>query len=109
MRHDGCVTVSRQLKYNPAGVPREKGIDVRLALDLIRLTLDRRMDVALVFSQDSDFVEVSNEVRRLNRQGGHFVRMASAYPRSPLERNRRGIAKTDWHRFDRADWDSCQY
>ncbi|MGC6520251.1 MAG: NYN domain-containing protein [Candidatus Puniceispirillaceae bacterium] len=109
MRHDGCVTVSRQLKYNLAGVPREKGIDVRLALDLIRLTLDRQMDVPLIFSQDSDFVEVSNEVRRLNRQGGHFVRMASAYPRSPLERNRRGIAQTDWHRFDRADWDSCQY
>ena len=109
MRGDGCVTVSRQLKYSFAGVPREKGIDIRLALDLIRLTHDRRMDVALLFSQDSDFVEVSNEIRRLNRLGRHFVRVASAFPHGPDARNRRGIAKTDWHRFDRAGWDSCQY
>ena len=109
MRNDGCVTVSRQVKYSPEGVGREKGIDVRLALDLIRLTFDRQMDVALIFSQDGDFAEVAREIRVINGQTTHFVRIASAYPRSPTLRNTRGILDTDWHRFDRADWDSCQY
>lgn len=109
MRNDGCVTISRRLKYNAAGLGREKGIDVRLALDLMRLTLDRKMDVALVFSRDNDFAEVAREIRVVNRRGDHFVRMASACPNGPGPRYWRGIDATDWHRFSRADWESCLY
>ena len=109
MRNDGCVTISRKLKYSPEGVGREKGIDVRLALDLIRLAHDRRMDVALLFSQDNDFLEVANEVYELNSRADHFLRFASAYPSSKHYKNRRGIHRKRWIQFDRADWDSCQY
>ena len=108
MRNDGCITISRRLKYN-VGVGREKGIDVRIMLDLTRLTLDRHMDVALVFSQDNDFAEVAREIHALNRKQGHFIRIASAYPFSTRTVNRRGINHTMWVQFNRTDWDSCLY
>jgi uncharacterized LabA/DUF88 family protein len=34
--------------------PREKGIDVSLAIDLVRLAFERRFDVAVIVSRDSD-------------------------------------------------------
>ena len=37
----------------------EKGIDVRIALDVIRMAHGREYDVALVFSQDQDLSEVA--------------------------------------------------
>ncbi len=53
--------ISRPLKYafvddlkNPGKkypLPREKGIDVRLALDMVRLARYRQFDVAIIFSQ----------------------------------------------------------
>lgn len=41
----------------------DKGIDVRIALDIVRTGLEGSCDVILLFSQDQDFVEVAAEVR----------------------------------------------
>ena len=49
MNRDGCKTTARILRYDEPGRGREKGIDIRIGLDLIRLTLNQHMDVALVF------------------------------------------------------------
>lgn len=115
----GVRTFSRPLRYRnkaiilPGGgtttalVGQEKGIDVRIALDIVRLALERSYDVALVFSQDQDLSEVAEEIRYIARQQGRWIKIACAFPLSPTSRNTRGIDKTDWIRIDRATYDAC--
>lgn len=85
----------------------EKGIDVRIALDVIRMAHWREFDVALVFSQDQDLSEVAAEVRLISREQTRWIKIASAFPLSPTTRNRRGINNTDWVPIDRNLYDSC--
>lgn len=84
----------------------EKGIDVRLAVDVIRLTLKRQLDVALLFCRDQDLSEVADEIRVIAEEQGRWIKIASAYPYSPACRVR-GINKTDWIQIDRATYDAC--
>lgn len=46
-------------------VGEEKGVDVRIALDIVRMAHRGDYDVALVFSQDQDLSEVAEEVRAI--------------------------------------------
>jgi hypothetical protein len=85
----------------------EKGIDVRIALDVIRLANAREYDVAVIFSQDQDLSEVANEIRTIAGQQDRWIKIACAFPFSPTTRNTRGIDKTDWIRIDRATYDAC--
>ena len=85
----------------------EKGIDVRIALDVIRMAHRREFDVALVFSQDQDLSEVADEIRVISSEQARWIKMACAFPFSPTTRNKRGINKTDWIRIDRTTYDAC--
>jgi len=119
MSRQGVWTFSRPLRYRnqivklPDGTSHaflaaeEKGVDVRIALDVIRLAHRRDYDVALVFSQDQDLSEVAAEVRTISTEQSRWIKMASAFPVSPVSRNRRGINSTDWIRIDRAAYDAC--
>lgn len=110
---------SRKLRYRnqtvklPSGqtytflVGQEKGVDVRIALDIIRLVRGNACDVCLVLSQDQDLSEVADEVRIIAQEQGRWIKMASAFPSSPTLRNSRGINKTDWIKIDRTTYDSC--
>ena len=69
----------------------EKGIDVRIALDVIRLAVRNEYDVAVVFSQDQDLSEVADEIRVISKLRGRWIRIACAYPVSPTSKNTRGI------------------
>jgi len=74
----GVEVFSRPLRYRnqtvklPDGktfaflVGQEKGVDVRIALDIVRAILRDECDVALVFSQDQDLSEVAEEIRELD-------------------------------------------
>jgi len=86
---------------------REKGIDVRLALDMVRAAQEDRGDVFVVFSQDQDLTEAVEEVRNIANRAGRRIRLASAYPCSPTSSNRKGIDRTDWIRIERAVYDAC--
>jgi uncharacterized LabA/DUF88 family protein len=88
-------------------VGREKGIDVRIALDVVHFVRTGACDVALLLSQDQDLSEVADEVRAIARDQGRWCKIASAFPFSPTTTNRRGINKTDWIRIDRATYDTC--
>ncbi len=115
----GVLVYSRPLRYRnrrvrlPNGTEHtylageEKGIDVRIALDIVRMAHHNEYDVALVFSQDQDLSEVAEEVRTIAREQGRWLKMACAFPTSPTSRNRRGINKTDWIPIDRIMYDAC--
>jgi uncharacterized LabA/DUF88 family protein len=85
----------------------EKGIDVRIALDVIRLAHRNEYDVAMLFSQDQDLSEVAEEIRVIAREQRRWIKVASAFPFSPTTRNRRGVDRTDWIKIDRATYDAC--
>lgn len=112
------VTFSRPLRYRrkekiSAGVEfattigEEKGIDVRIAIDVMRLVRTDQLDVVLLFSQDQDFSEVADEVRAVAREQGRWIKIASAFPSSQTASNKRGINKTDWIEIDQSLYDAC--
>ncbi|MGH2397790.1 MAG: NYN domain-containing protein, partial [bacterium] len=88
-------------------VAREKGIDVRLALDVVRLALHDSYDVGLIFSQDQDLSEVVDEVRELSKRQKRWIKLASAYPVSASYANGRGINGMAWIPIDKSLYDSC--
>jgi uncharacterized LabA/DUF88 family protein len=88
-------------------VGQEKGVDVRLALDIVSLAYKGVYDIALAMSQDQDLSEVADEIREIARQQNRWLKMASAFPASPASQNRRGINGTDWIKIDRATYDAC--
>lgn len=120
MGREGVVTYSRSLRYRsqpvvlPDGtesvtrVAQEKGIDVRLALDVVRLAHRGAFDVALIFSQDQDLSEAATELRTIARERNCWLKVACAYPVSPTARNVRGINGTDWIRLERTMFEGCQ-
>lgn len=115
----GVQVFHRLLRYRPKTVElpgnrqftfeaaEEKGIDVRIALDLIRLGLRGQYDVALIFSQDQDLSEVAEEIRTIATEQDRWIKVASAYPAAAGYRNARGINKTDWIPIDKALYDAC--
>jgi uncharacterized LabA/DUF88 family protein len=85
----------------------EKGIDVRIAIDVISFAWRNLFDVALVFSQDQDLSEAAREIRDVAQRQDRWIKIASAFPVSPASTNRKGIHFTDWLPIDRTTYDSC--
>jgi uncharacterized LabA/DUF88 family protein len=110
---DGVKVVQRALKYIPRGDKfdrREKGIDVRIALDVLMLGLRQRYDVAVLFSRDGDFAEVANELKAL-RGDTRFshLQLVCCYPRNELKEKRiYGVAGWIWCPFDKRFFDKCR-
>lgn len=119
MGRQGIRLFSRPLRYRnktiilPDGkkhtflVGQEKGVDVRIALDIVRAAHRQEYDVVLIFSQDQDLSEVAEEVRIIAKEQGRWIKVACAFPVSPTSRDRRGIDKTDWIRIDRQTYEAC--
>lgn len=119
MRWEKSYVFKRSLRYRnktiklPDGtahtilVGEEKGIDVRISLDIIRLAHLQEYDVALIFSQDQDLSEVAGEIRTIAREQDRWIKIACAFPVSPTTMNRRGIEKTDWIKINRTLYDAC--
>jgi hypothetical protein len=119
MGRPGISVFTRSLRYRnktvtlPNGTTHsflhgeEKGIDVRIALDVIGKAVRNEYDVAVVFSQDQDLSEVADEIRVIARQQNRWIRIACAYPMSPTTNNRRGINGTQWIPISRVMYDSC--
>jgi uncharacterized LabA/DUF88 family protein len=119
MGRSGVEVFTRSLRYRnktvrlPDGTKHtfldgeEKGIDVRIAVDVIRLALAKDYDVGVIFSQDQDLSEVADEIRVIAREQKRWIKLVSAFPTSPVRKNTRGINGTDWFRMDRELYDSC--
>jgi uncharacterized LabA/DUF88 family protein len=118
-RRSGILVESRPLKYRietillPDGnthqieTAQEKGIDIRIALDIIRLTITKQLDVALIFSQDQDLAEVVAEVKEIAKTQERWVWVASAFPYGPKATSTRGINGSEWIKIDQGQYDLC--
>lgn len=84
---DGCYTESIRLRYDNDGRAREKGIDVRIALDLIRLARKGLYDVAVIVSEDSDLDEAARDVLEL-RDHERWIAVENVLPWSEQRRPR---------------------
>ena len=54
------ITINRK----PAYVFKEKGVDVKIAVDLVSLSCDKKMDTAILCSSDSDLQPAITEIKR---------------------------------------------
>ena len=120
MRRQGVYVFSRPIRYLhkekslPDGTKYsvlagdEKGIDVRIAIDIIILAIKKRYDVALIFSQDQDLSEAAIEIRNIVKENDQWIKIASAFPKNTLKKHlNRGINKTDWISFEKSLYDTC--
>lgn len=119
LSRQGVHIFRRSLRYRNETIPltdgttitrrqgREKGVDVRIAIDLITLAYRRKYDVAVVFSQDQDLSEVAAELKRISREQERPIEMISAFPFEPGVTACRGINNTEWFRIDRQLYDAC--
>lgn len=119
LKRAGVNVTTRRLRYSrekvthPDGtiehrhIPKEKGIDIRLALDLVKCARTGQFDVAVLFSQDQDLAEAVDEARAVAREHGRRVTFCCAYPHGPRATSRRGVDRTEWFRMDEAFYNRC--
>ena len=119
MGREGVKVFTRPLRYRNKSVRLpdgssftyldgdEKGIDIRIALDVVGLAHTKEFDIALIFSRDQDLSEVSDEVRMISKSQQRWIKLASAYPYSPAVQSFKGIQKTDWIKIERVLYDQC--
>ena len=119
MKRAGILVTTRPIRYHKKEieqvdgtvktitVPHEKGIDVRLALDVISCTIEKQFDVAVIYSQDQDLGELPQEVFAIAKQQGRNAAVACAFPSGPNASSNRGIDRTQWIRIDQALYDAC--
>lgn len=117
MKRAGIHVTTRPLRYRTESVtdaagnstivktPQEKGIDVRLALDVVSTARKRQWSVAVIYSQDQDLCEVVEEVREIAKEQDRWIKICCAFPYGPNATSRRGIDRTDWFRMDQAFYD----
>lgn len=92
-------------RINPGG--QEKGVDVSIAVDLIRLTYDQEYEVAIIVSQDWDFGAAVRMAKRVARDQGRLLTFESAFCVGPGTTYRRGVPGTNWVNIDQATYDAC--
>ena len=116
MEKDGITTFTRPLQYrrvkdrtDPSKeflAPMEKGVDIRIALDIVEELRTEQSDVITVFSQDSDFCEIAQEVRQVARKQNRWIKFVCAFPRG-TNKYSRGINGSDWYPFDENFYSHC--
>ena len=86
---------------------QEKGVDVSLALDLVRATYEQRYEAAIIVSQDTDFGPAVRLAKEIAQSQGRMLVHESSYPVGPGSVSRRGIPGTVWVPIDRVIYDAC--
>jgi uncharacterized LabA/DUF88 family protein len=87
---------------------KEKGIDVRLALDVVELGHKNLFDVAVLFCRDQDLSELVPTIQRLSLLQDRTIKLVSAFPTSEANRLR-GIDGMNWLEIDKSMYESCCY
>jgi len=92
-------------RINSAG--REKGVDVRIAVDLIRLTYEQKYEVAMIVSQDRDFSPAVQLAEEIARGQGRQLVFESCFPVGSGTTDKRGVPGTCWVQIDQSTYDAC--
>ena len=87
---------------------QEKGVDVSLALDLVRATYERRYEVAVIVSQDWDFGPAVRLAKEIAKAQDRRLVFESCFPLGPGSHSRRGVPGTTWLPIDQTTYDSCR-
>lgn len=64
-RDAGVIVRARALQYLPAQRPRQKGVDVELAVDVVRMAVQREYEIGIIVSTDTDLVPAVETVDEL--------------------------------------------
>jgi uncharacterized LabA/DUF88 family protein len=108
MERNEITTVTRPLSVHTEGghaVFAEKGIDLRIGLDMVRAAQQGEADLLILVSSDQDFQEAVREARQIARDAGRKIAIASAYPAASSSRH--GVYQTDWLPISAAEYASC--
>lgn len=87
--------------------PREKGVDVKIAVDLIRLARKGLYDTVIIFSQDTDLNEAIDELYEVKKEFNRWIRFECAYPYKEGMKNPRGLKRTKWWKISKELYDKC--
>lgn len=118
IKRQGVYTYSRRLRYrdktitidnveHTIRVGEEKGVDIRIALDVVSNAISNDLDVAAIFSQDQDMSEVVDEIKKIARIQKRWIQVACPYPSSDTASNMRGINGAKWVPFDAELYKRC--
>ena len=105
----------RSLKNNGVYVYRgrvgaegqEKGVDVSLAIDMVRATYEKSYEAVIIVSQDWDFGPAVSLAKSIAREQGSELAFESAFPYGPGSKSRRGVPGTRWTHIDQEIYDAC--
>jgi uncharacterized LabA/DUF88 family protein len=119
MKRAGIVVTTRPLRYRKESVTddtgstittttaQEKGIDVRLALDIVSTARKKQWNAAIIFSQDQDLAEVVAEIKEIAKEQQRSIEICCAFPGGVNATSGRGIDQTQWFKMDQAFYDAC--
>jgi len=119
MKRSGIHVTTRPLRYRREKVtdaqgiesivstPQEKGIDVRLALDIVSTARRREWNVAVLYSQDQDLAEVVSEVEAIAKEQNRWIKICCAFPAGANATSGRGVDRTQWFRMQQDFYDAC--
>jgi uncharacterized LabA/DUF88 family protein len=71
--HVRTLTYSKKINKTGKLSPKEKGIDVLLAVDLVSMAYEKEYDAALIFSLDSDLKPAPELIRKIPNKTDLFV------------------------------------
>lgn len=92
-------------RINPGG--QEKGVDVSIAIDLIRLTYENGYDTAILVTSDSDLGPAVGLAKELSGKQGRTRVFESAYPYQEPHHAMRGVPGTIFRKISKGTYDAC--
>lgn len=85
----------------------EKGIDVRIALDIISAAVSGEYENIIIFSQDQDLSEAVHEVKAIAKATKQYINIHCAYPYNSDEGYSRGINGANWIQISHTEYTDC--
>lgn len=92
-------------RVNSSG--QEKGVDVKIAVDLILLTYEKQYEVAIIVSQDRDFEPAIKLAKQIAKDQKRQLIFESHFVVGPGSNSDRGIPGTIWMPIDKTTYDAC--